>query len=133
MSWIASLARLKAIKVTESSVVQRLIRDRESHLRTPKGMFGFVCVDAGFSGGCVIFRGSSRQCVDFGSTLNDRISSFGPDADQDCFIFFDSGRTGFQAGPIRNPGISNLGHIGFNDSISSFKFVETFPLAFFWN
>jgi hypothetical protein len=35
----------------------------------------------------VTFHGSSGQCVDFGSTLNDRISSFGPDADQDCFIF----------------------------------------------
>jgi hypothetical protein len=47
----------------------------------------FVCVDAGFSGGCATFHGSSGQCVNFGSTLNDRISSFGPDADQDYFIF----------------------------------------------
>jgi hypothetical protein len=47
----------------------------------------FVCVDAGFQNGCTLFHGSSGQCVNFGATLNDRISSFGPDPEQDCFIF----------------------------------------------
>ncbi|KAJ7249849.1 hypothetical protein C8J57DRAFT_684914 [Mycena rebaudengoi] len=81
----------------------------------------FVCVDAGFQNGCTLFHGSSGQCVNFGATLNDRISSFGPDPEQDCFIFVDNNCIGFQAGPIRSPGISNLKDIGFNDAISSFK------------
>ncbi|KAJ7280635.1 hypothetical protein C8J57DRAFT_1500851 [Mycena rebaudengoi] len=96
-----------------------------------------ACLDVGFQN-CQILHGSSGQCVDFPAGLNDGISSFGPDSDQDCFIFFckysqlrdcsirlarsrsDFSCTGFQAGPIRNPGISDLRDIGFN-VISSFK------------
>ncbi|KAJ7260141.1 hypothetical protein C8J57DRAFT_1637741 [Mycena rebaudengoi] len=81
----------------------------------------FVCIDSGFTNICATFHGSSGQCVNFPSNFNDIISSFGPDSGQDCFIFIDGGCSGPQNGPIRNPGISNLATIGFNDAISSFK------------
>ncbi|KAJ7843706.1 hypothetical protein B0H13DRAFT_2364620 [Mycena leptocephala] len=47
----------------------------------------FVCVDPGFSGGCATSNGGNNQCVNFGATLNDRISSFRPDPEQDLLHF----------------------------------------------
>ncbi|KAJ7252018.1 hypothetical protein C8J57DRAFT_1238359 [Mycena rebaudengoi] len=76
-----------------------------------------VCSDAGFTGDCSTLNGGSTQCNNVPGSLNDKISSFGPDDGQDCFIFVfhssDAGCTGAQAGPIRFPGISNLNDILF--------------------
>ncbi|KAJ7249638.1 hypothetical protein C8J57DRAFT_1521655 [Mycena rebaudengoi] len=83
----------------------------------------FVGVNANWVGGTDHFHGSSGQCVNVPVIWNDLISAFGPDPGQDCFIFIDADCRGPQNGPIRSPGISNLATIGFNDAVSSFKFV----------
>ncbi|KAJ7111921.1 hypothetical protein C8R44DRAFT_882952 [Mycena epipterygia] len=83
----------------------------------------FVCVNAGFEGPCASFHGSSGQCVAFSSDFDNVISAFGPDSGQDCFIFVEDNCTGRSDGPIRDPGISDLSTIGFNDVIPSFACV----------
>ncbi|KAJ7881519.1 hypothetical protein B0H14DRAFT_3760409 [Mycena olivaceomarginata] len=80
----------------------------------------FVCDAIDFAGNCATFHGASAQCVPFPSDFDNVISAFGPDSDQDCFIFVEDNCTGGTFGPIRNPGISDLRTIGFNDVISSF-------------
>ncbi|KAF7324019.1 hypothetical protein MKEN_00624000 [Mycena kentingensis (nom. inval.)] len=87
--------------------------------RTPGNVF--ACVDANFGPPCALFHGSSGQCVNITPDFNDKISSFGPDPAQDCFIFSDINCQGQQAGPFRSPGIPNLANIGLNDQVSSFK------------
>ncbi|KAJ7278007.1 hypothetical protein C8J57DRAFT_1222778 [Mycena rebaudengoi] len=86
-----------------------------------------VCTDAGFTGDCFTLNGGSTQCENLPGSLNDKVSSFGPDGGQDCFIFVffssDAGCTGAQLGPIRFPGISNLQDVNFNDKMSSWKLV----------
>jgi hypothetical protein len=60
-------------------------------LQPPKtsyvSFFSFVCQDAGFHTNCQVLHGSSGHCVNVPASLNDVISSFGPDSGQDCFIF----------------------------------------------
>ncbi|KAJ7251625.1 hypothetical protein C8J57DRAFT_1520436 [Mycena rebaudengoi] len=73
-----------------------------------------LCPDVGFNGDCLTVNGGSTQCVNVPGSLNDQISSFGPDDGQDCFIFAYNG-------PIRIPGISNLNDVGFNDKMLSWK------------
>ncbi|KAJ7222887.1 hypothetical protein C8J57DRAFT_624632 [Mycena rebaudengoi] len=81
----------------------------------------FVCQDAGFHTNCQVLHGSSGHCVNVPASLNDVISSFGPDSGQDCFIFEDINCGGDSLGPIRSPGISDLLPIGWGDRMSSFK------------
>ncbi|KAJ7253893.1 hypothetical protein C8J57DRAFT_1237141 [Mycena rebaudengoi] len=83
----------------------------------------FVGVNDHWKGGTATFHGSSGQCVNVPVIWNELISAFGRDPGQDCFIFIDAGCSGPQNGPIRSPGIPNLATIGFNDAVSSFKFV----------
>ncbi|KAJ7464115.1 hypothetical protein FB451DRAFT_1179954 [Mycena latifolia] len=62
----------------------------------------------------------SGDCVDFSPEIDNTVSSFGPDAGQQCFIFADGGCAGPRVGPIFFPGIPDLSTIGMNDVISSF-------------
>ncbi|KAJ7253445.1 hypothetical protein C8J57DRAFT_1722353 [Mycena rebaudengoi] len=47
----------------------------------------FLCQDAGFHTNCQVLHGVSGACVNVPASLNDVISSFGPDSGQGCFIF----------------------------------------------
>ncbi|KAJ7849573.1 hypothetical protein B0H13DRAFT_1906114 [Mycena leptocephala] len=92
-------------------------RDHRSMLGTPRANI-FVCTDAGFTGNCGVFTGTSGECINFPSSFNDDITAVGPDDGQDCFFYMQ------QLGPIRSPGIANLNvaaTVAFNDHISSFK------------
>ncbi|KAJ6609426.1 hypothetical protein B0H10DRAFT_1813774, partial [Mycena sp. CBHHK59/15] len=83
----------------------------------------FVCTDAGFTGNCAVFSGSSGECVNFPASFNDDISAVGPDGGQDCFFWNDGGCTNEKLGPVRSPGIANLNvaaTVDFNDHLSSF-------------
>ncbi|KAJ7910945.1 hypothetical protein B0H13DRAFT_2328851 [Mycena leptocephala] len=85
----------------------------------------FACSQAGFvnipPAICEHYVASkSGDCVDFSPEIDNTVSSFGPDAGQQCFIFADGGCQGPRVGPIFFPGISDLTTIGMNDLISSF-------------
>jgi hypothetical protein len=47
----------------------------------------FVCTDAGFTGNCGVFTGTSGECINFPSSFNDDITAVGPDDGQDCFFY----------------------------------------------
>ncbi|KAF7322035.1 hypothetical protein MKEN_00726300 [Mycena kentingensis (nom. inval.)] len=81
----------------------------------------FMCDGIGFAPPCARASGRSGQCVPIPAGFNDIVSSFGPDSDQDCFIFANIDCTGAQVGPIRNPGIPDLRTVGFNDVMSAHK------------
>ncbi|KAF5372147.1 hypothetical protein D9758_004965 [Tetrapyrgos nigripes] len=94
-----------------------------------------VCVAANFAGCVLITNVPSGTCVPLGSDLNDFVSSFGPDPDQQCFVFHDFGCTGTNRGPIEFPGVSDFsqsfftsdGRLNdpFNDQISSYQCFNT--------
>ncbi|KAJ7280020.1 hypothetical protein C8J57DRAFT_118874 [Mycena rebaudengoi] len=81
----------------------------------------FVCRDDSFGPPCQVLHGSSGQCVNVPASLNDAISSIGPDSGQDCFIFADFNCDGDTLGPIRSPGIRDLMPFNFADKMSSFQ------------
>ncbi|KAJ7846933.1 hypothetical protein B0H13DRAFT_2362732 [Mycena leptocephala] len=70
------------------AVVPAVVRDTNTVSPTPQIQGNvFVCVDAGFQTACALFHGASAQCVAFSSDFDNDISAFGPDSDQDYFIF----------------------------------------------
>ncbi|KAF5372095.1 hypothetical protein D9758_004953 [Tetrapyrgos nigripes] len=90
-----------------------------------------VCIALNFAGCVLIQTVPNGICVPLGPDLNDFVSSFGPDAGQQCFIFADPGCTGDNRGPIEFPGVSDLsqsfltsdGRLNppFNDVTSSYQ------------
>ncbi|KAJ6503062.1 hypothetical protein DFH09DRAFT_1146143 [Mycena vulgaris] len=81
----------------------------------------FVCDDGDFKGHCIKVRGANGTCVNFPTAFNDVVSSLGPDPGQVCFFFVDLGCAGAKLGPIRVPGLLQLGDTAFNNKLSSFK------------
>ncbi|QRV89269.1 hypothetical protein RhiJN_17287 [Ceratobasidium sp. AG-Ba] len=82
----------------------------------------YWCDNVNFWQPCEYVNGfSSGQCVEVGSVWNDRISSFGPDFGIICNVFSDGNCKGKVYYGIANPGITNLGDVGMNDAISSFR------------
>ncbi|KAJ6625213.1 hypothetical protein B0H10DRAFT_2212216 [Mycena sp. CBHHK59/15] len=99
------------------------------------GVFSsYLCTDANWGGYCVyITDAGPGECVNLASDLNDLVSSFGPDANQACYIFadWDCNALSGRVGPIYAPGVAdmsksiNTGEEGggrpFNDIMSSYQ------------
>ncbi|KAK7451682.1 hypothetical protein VKT23_012359 [Stygiomarasmius scandens] len=94
-----------------------------------------VCVAANFFGCVLITNVPNGICVNLGPDLNNFVSSFGPDPNQDCFIYDGFGCTGANRGPIAFPGVATLAHPfttrdgrpndPFNDVTSSYQCFNT--------
>ncbi|KAJ6599792.1 hypothetical protein DFH09DRAFT_1503973 [Mycena vulgaris] len=95
----------------------------------------YLCTAAFWSGYCVLITGAfSGGCVNLASDLDNLVSSFGPDAGQDCYMYDAHDCNillGSSIGPIRSPGGAdmsqtiNTGSEGgarpFNDVLSSYR------------
>ncbi|KAJ7460242.1 hypothetical protein FB451DRAFT_1181914 [Mycena latifolia] len=69
----------------------------------------YMCTAANWQQYCVyITDASPGECVNLAADLNDLVSSFGPDPNQECYMYsgFDCSET--FAGPIVAPGFSGL-------------------------
>ncbi|KAJ7314431.1 hypothetical protein DFH08DRAFT_821448 [Mycena albidolilacea] len=93
----------------------------------------YLCTAANWQQYCVyITDAGPGECVNLAADLNDQVSSFGPDPNQQCYVFagFDCDPLSGRIGPISAPGVADLsksfntgeegGGRPFNDVISSY-------------
>ncbi|KAJ7440533.1 hypothetical protein FB451DRAFT_1191541 [Mycena latifolia] len=96
----------------------------------------YLCTAANWQQYCVyITDAGPGECVNLAGDLNDLVSSFGPDPNQQCWLYKDfdcSAPNGFgRIGPVSSPGIADLSqninfgeggiYPGFNDVLSSYQ------------
>ncbi|KAK0744781.1 hypothetical protein B0T21DRAFT_407855 [Apiosordaria backusii] len=103
-------------QLLSGSRIRRCIEERQS-----SGVF--VTQDINWGGASTFLPVTRGVCATFVSVWVNSITSFGPDAGLSCHLFDLNGCTGESIGPIVSPGSANLGNIGWNDKINSFRCV----------